>query len=156
MNPLYQELHRWSTKPFVWGETDCITCLADWVMRVGGANLDADRGIPGIDPAALIRGTYDSRGSCQRETGFLRDPVKTVDEGLATIRSSAGLLSRVEIPTRGDIAVIVVTDGDGRRGPCGALWLGEAWACKGPTGTTTLSPMMVHEVLAIWSIGYEA
>ncbi len=81
MTPLYQELHRWAAMPFIWGETDCMLCLADWVLHVKGH-----------DPAADIRGTYDCRGSCQRETGFLRDPVGAVEKCLATI----GDLPRVE------------------------------------------------------------
>ena len=141
MNPLYVELHRWAALPFIWGETDCMTCLADWIMRVRG-----------VEPAADIRGMYDSRGSCQRETGFLRDPVTAVDKCLATI----GGMARTDSPQPGDMAVIVVQDGAGRVSPCGALWLGAAWACKGPTGTTTVSPKAVHEVLAVWSVGYAA
>lgn len=116
-------------------------CLADWVLRVRG-----------VDPAAEIRGTYDSRGSCQRETGFLRDPVGAVENCLATI----GGLPRVGAPRKGDPAVIVVRDADGRLSPCGAVWLGSAWGCKGPNGTTTLKPRSVAEVLAIWGVGYEA
>lgn len=141
MTPLYQELHRWRSLPFIWGETDCMLVLADWIGRVRGA-----------DPAAHIRGTYDSRGSCQRETGFLRDPVGAVDRCLDTI----GGLARVKEPQCGDIAVIVIRDADGRVSPCGAVWLGTSWGCKAPTGATTLKPIAVLQVLAIWSVGYEA
>lgn len=147
MTPLYQELHRWAAMPFIWGETDCMLCLADWVLRVTGG-----------DPAVDIRGTYDSRGSCQRETGFLRDPVGSVEKCLATI----GGLPRVEEPKKGDVAVILARDADGRIGPCGAIWLGSAWGCKGPSGTTTISPRAADVMLdgknvpAIWSVGYEA
>ncbi|WIY23357.1 DUF6950 family protein [Parasedimentitalea psychrophila] len=141
MTPLYQELHRWAAKPFIWGETDCMLCLADWVLRVTGR-----------DPAAAVRGVYDSRGSCQRETGFLRDPVMAVEACLATI----GGLPRVDTPQPGDMAVLMVRDPDGRCSPCGALWLGSAWGCKGPQGATTLSPQAVCDVLAIWGVGYEA
>lgn len=128
-------------KPFIWGETDCILVLADWIERVRGA-----------DPAADIRGTYDSRGSCQRETGFLRDPVGVVEKSLATI----GGLERTQEPLTGDIAILRLMESDGRVSPCGALWLGSAWGCKGPSGATTLHPSNVVEVLAIWSVGYEA
>ena len=140
MTPLYQELHRWAGLPFIWGESDCMLVCADWVARVRG-----------LDPAASIRGTYDSRGSCQRETGFLRAPVAAVERCLATI----GGLDRVASPRAGDMAVIVAAEPDGRISPCGALWLGRAWGCKGQTGTVTLRPALVREVLAIWSVGYE-
>ncbi len=139
MTPLYQELHRWMGLPFIWGETDCMLVCADWIERVRGQ-----------DPAAHLRGTYDSRGSCQRETGFLRDPIGAVESCLATI----GGLDRVDEPQRGDMAVIRVHEPDGRVSPCGALWLGSAWGCKGPTGATTLNPCAVVEVLAVWSVGY--
>ncbi|GAA6190896.1 hypothetical protein [Phaeobacter sp. NW0010-22] len=140
MTPLYQELHRWSALPFIWGESDCMLCLADWVQRVRG-----------VDPAAHIRGTYDSRGGCQRETGFLRDPVAAVEGCLGTI----GGLERVGDPRTGDVAVIMVRDAEGRVSPCGAVWLGTAWGFKGPHSTTTLHPRAVQEVLAIWSVDYE-
>ncbi|MCB2130815.1 MAG: hypothetical protein KDE03_17550 [Rhodobacteraceae bacterium] len=141
MTPLYREMHRWMGLPFIWGETDCMMVLADWIKAVRGQ-----------DPAADIRGTYDNRGGCQRETGFLRDPVAAVEKCLATI----GGLERVCEPLPGDIALIVLTEPDGRVSPCGALWLGSAWGCKGPHGATTLHPAAVIEVLAIWRVGYEA
>ena len=147
MTPLYRELHRWSALPFIWGETDCMLVLADWVKAVHG-----------VDAAAHIRGTYDSRGSCQRETGFLRDPVGAVESCLATI----GGLERTKVPLKGDVAVIITKDADGRISPCGALWLGSAWGCKGPHGTTTINPKRAAPILcpegkpAIWSVGYAA
>lgn len=141
MTPLYAEIHRWATMPFVWGESDCITVLADWVARVHGR-----------DPMENIRGTYDSRASCQRETGFFRDPVGTIDAALETI----GGLPRVDEPSPGDIAVIRVAEEGGRVSPCGALWLGTCWACKSQRGAITLRPDMVHGVLAIWGVSYEA
>lgn len=141
MTPLYQELHAWMAKPFIWGETDCMICLADWVLRVTGK-----------DPAASIRGVYDSRGSCQRETGFLRHPVDAVETCLDTI----GGLPRVSLPSPGDVAVLMLRDGEGGHAPCGGIWLGTAWGCKGPSGTTTIKPAGVLEVLAIWGVGYDA
>lgn len=147
MSPLYHELHRWKSLRFIWGETDCMMCVADWILRVTGR-----------DPAADMRGSYDSRGSCQRETGFLRDPVAAVEKCLATI----GGLPRVQEPRKGDIAVILAWDAEGRVGPCGAIWMGDAWGCKGPSGTTTINPrvaQVVHDengIPAIWSVGYEA
>lgn len=115
--------------------------LGDWIAAVRGA-----------DPVAHLRGTYDSRGSCQRETGFLRDPVAAVDAALAAI----GGLDRADAPAVGDIAVLMAAEADGRVSPCGALWLGKSWALKGQSGVVTMDPRMVPQVLAIWSVGYEA
>jgi hypothetical protein len=140
MTPLYQELHRWRARPFVWGEMDCITAICDWVLRVRG-----------VDPGAPVRGTYDSRGACQRETGYFRDPVGVIGKLFADVG-----LARVEVAQPGDVALIVVADVDGRRSPCGALWLGAAWGCKGPHGTTAISPRVVGDPMAIWGVGYAA
>lgn len=141
MTPLFQELHRWMSLPFIWGETDCMLVLADWIAKVHG-----------VDPAAHIRGTYDSPGSCQRETGFLRAPVEAVERCLATI----GGLPRVDTALPGDIAVIVLPNGRGGTMAVGAIWTGTTWGCKGPEGTTTISPRLVADVLAIWGVGYAA
>ena len=138
MTPLIVELHRWMGLPHIWGETDCMMVLGDWVEKVTG-----------IDPAADLRFTYDSRGSCQKETGFYRDPVGVAAkyfEGVANLKRGNDLRA-------GDVAIIIRLDGV-RPEPSGAVWLGTAWGCKGPNGTTTLSPKLV-QVQAFWSVGYE-
>ncbi len=138
MTPLYQELHRWAGLPFIWGETDCFLVCCDWIARVTG-----------IDPAADLRGTYDSRGSAHRETGYLRDPIGSMDRYLRPCG-----FEQVKVRRPGDVALIVHREDDGRTSPFAALWLGEAWAVKGPDGVTTLSPKMVLLVLAVWGVGY--
>ena len=140
MSPLYRELHRWRGTPFIWGESDCFLCCCDWIETVTGK-----------DPAADIRGTYDSRGSAHRETGYLRDPIGSIEKYLDTI----GGLKRGDKLNAGDIGLIMMQESDGRRVPFAAIWLGEAWACKGPDGATTISPEVV-QVLASWEVGYEA
>lgn len=137
MTPLYAEIHGWMARPFIWGECDCCTVLADWVARVHG-----------VDPIADVRGLYDDPLSCERATGFVRDPVSAIDRALASV----GRFERAETPTAGDIAVVLPMAGDRR--PTGALWLGRAWACKGMTGATTYAPSAV-QVLAIWKMNYE-
>lgn len=139
MRPVYQELHRWAGTPFAWGQCDCMTVLADWVQRVRGQDF-----------MAHVRGLYSDIGSCERHTGFLRDPIAAVEDGLARI----GGLDRVSEPETGDIAVLLLAVGPGGRPTyCGGLWLGQAWGCKGPTGATTVRPSEVIEVLAIWRVG---
>lgn len=135
MAPLYQELHRWAVTPFRWGESDCCLIVADWIARVRGA-----------DPAAHLRGMYDSAGSCERETGFLSDPVAAVEDVLATI----GGLDRVTEPSRGDVAVY---QRHGERWAFGGVWTGTDWASKGQEGVTFLKPGEVRP-LAIWALGY--
>ncbi|WP_457645329.1 DUF6950 family protein [Profundibacter sp.] len=138
MTPIFQELHRWMATPHVWGVADCITVLADWVQVVTGT-----------DPMADVRMTYFDAASCQRETGFMRDPVAVFDKYAA----AAGLQRGNELRA-GDIAVIRRRDMVDPW-PVGGLWTGSAWACKGPHGVTTLAPKMV-EVIAFWNVGYEA
>ena len=140
MTPLYRQLHEWAKQPFIWGESDCMTSVCDWIEKVRG-----------FDPACDLRGTYDSRGSCQRETGFFRDPVGVVDRYF----QAAGDLPMTEDPRAGDVAIVQVQGADGRIDTCGAIWLGSAWGCKGPNGTTTIAPS-VARVLGIWSVGYAA
>ena len=111
--------------------------LADWVQRVTG-----------IDPADAVRLTYHDPGSCQRETGFLRDPVGSATrcfEGVAGLK-------RGNVLEVGDVAVLRRLDDP--RWPVGGLWTGASWGCKGSEGTTTLAPRIVA-IQAFWNVGYE-
>lgn len=140
MSPLYVALHHWAAVPFAWGETDCMLVLADWIMKV--------KACP--DPAADVRYTYHDAMTCQRAVRWFTEPVAAVDRCLATI----GGLPRVDAPEPGDMAVLGLRDANGRHMPCGALWLGTAWGCKGPDGATTIGPRVAGEPMAIWGVGY--
>ncbi|OWU78044.1 hypothetical protein ATO3_02605 [Marinibacterium profundimaris] len=137
MSPLYQELNRWSVLPFVWGETDCCLVLGDWIARVTGR-----------DPAAHLRGLYETPADCERLTRFLSDPVAALDRCGQTI----GGLPRVAAPARGDVGVYLRP---GSRWPFGGLWTGTQWASKGRDGVTFTAPGRVR-VLAAWGVGYAA
>lgn len=136
MTPLYQEMHRWLGMPFIWGESDCMIVLGDWIERIHG-----------IDPVADLRYTYDSPGTCQRMTGFFTDPVSTVAE-FAEVK--AGLVRRDGLACKGDVGVLRI--GGGRMDVAGGLFTGKSWAVKAPNGATTLKPL---EVLAVWDSRYE-
>lgn len=138
MTPLYGEINRWMTLPFIWGETDCALVCGDWIASVTGT-----------DPFDAIRMTYDSPGTCQKETGFLRDPVDAVGRYL----EAAGL-PRTADPVKGDVGVVkVLLEGVVR--PVTGLCLGDGrWAVKSPGGVTTLSPRAVLGVMQAWSVGY--
>lgn len=133
MSAEYQEVNRWLSLPFVWGECDCILILGDWIARVRG-----------IDPFAKDRMTYDSFASCQRVTKFFSDPVGVLEDRFAVL----GGLDQVYRPAPGDIAVL---DMAGQRHPVGGLWLGQCWAIKAPEGATTVVPEAVTP-LAIWRV----
>lgn len=136
MDDLYKEINSWLAKPFVWGECDCMLVLADWVLRVTGK-----------DPAIDMRYTYDSKFSCQRETGYFTDPVGTVAR---CFEQNAGL-KRTDHPVKGDVGVVEVPV-DGKIEAAGGIFTGKSWAVKAPQGATTLQPI---RVLAAWSVGYE-
>ena len=136
MDLLFAHINSWTVRPFLWGECDCCTVIADWVLEIHGS-----------DPIADVRGLYNDPLSCERATGFIRTPVEAIERALATV----GTFERTDTQQRGDIAVIRPLDGQSR--PTGALWTGTAWACKGEHGATTYRPAAA-EVLAIWRIGY--
>lgn len=136
MDLLYREINGWIGKPFIWGERDCMIVLGDWVQKVHG-----------FDPVADLRFTYDSAGSCQRQTRFFTDPVAAV----ARFAEDICGFQRVEEPSKGDVGVLRVPV-DGKMQPVGGLFTGHSWAVKAPMGASTIQP---HEVLAIWGVGYE-
>ena len=137
MTPLYAMLHRWSATEHVWGEADCMTSVCDWLVFCGWP-----------DPMADLRGCYDSAASCQRLTGFIRDPLTVTCERFGAVGLRRGNDLRV-----GDVAVIRRRDDPAV--PLGALWTGVSWAAKGLTGTATINAKLV-DVLAFWSVGYDA
>ncbi len=134
----YLELHRWQATPFVWGESDCMIVLADWVLAVTGK-----------DPARDLRGLYDDRVSCQRATGFFTEPLALLEQAFGGV---AGLPRGNELRV-GDVALLRASEG-GRPAPVGGLWMGDCWGCKGPDGVTTIRPELV-ELVAFWSVGFQ-
>lgn len=130
------ELHRWAATPHLWGQSDCMLVLADWVQRVTG-----------VDPAADIRGTYWDAKTCQDATGFLREPVKAV----ARYAEGVANLPRGNELRLGDVAVVRLADEP--RWPVGGLFLGAAWGFKSLSGVATRAPQFVR-VEAFWSVGY--
>jgi len=140
-SPLIIEAHRWLSLPMIWGEHDCMLCLADWFERVHG-----------FDPAADIRFTYDSASTCQKETGFLRDPLSATRRIAEDI---GGLRQTFTAPVKGDIGLIRTPDGE-RSVVCGGLWLGKGWLIKStPRGATVRSGAAILKTVAVWSMRYE-
>ena len=145
MSPLSTLLHYWAGTPFEWGRSDCALALADWY-----------RVLHGRDPAAHLRGQYFDALSCQRLCGWMTDPVRVVEECLATV----GGLPRVAEPRTGDVGVIDWPL-EGRTCPVGAIWFTDCWAVRGcdetrgGLGASTIHAQMVAP-RAIWGMGYEA
>ena len=136
MDTLHRHINTWLSKPFIWGECDCMLVLADWVWLVTGS-----------DPAKDLRYTYDSKFSCQRVTGFYSDPVGTVAR-FAEVNAG---LARTETPVKGDIGIVEVPV-DGSIQMAGAIFTGKSWALKAPHGATTMRPV---RVVVAWSVGYD-
>ena len=133
MDIIYATAHKWMATPFVWGASDCMLVLADYLVALGY-----------IDIGDKWRGTYDSALSCQRASGFLTDPVKPLRDGVARIP-----LDETMEPERGDIGVIRMRDGNGKMHGVGALFLGKNWAVKGEN-QVMVGP--ASEILAAWSV----
>jgi hypothetical protein len=138
--PLMLEAHRWMVLPTIWGQHDCMLSLADWYLRVHG-----------FDPAAHIRFTYDSPATCQKETGFLRDPLSATRD-IAEVHG--GLARKITPPVKGDIALLRLIS-DGRETCCGGMWLGRGWLIKGqPSGATLRTAGSILETMAVWDMRY--
>lgn len=135
MRPVYLAVNRLiAGRAFVWGRSDCMTVIADWV-----------RERTGTDPMRDLRGTYASAAECQRVTGYFRDPVGVV---AAQLEGVAGLV-RTEFPQAGDVGVVEVRQPDGLHS-VGAICLGRSWAAKAEgDGPITFRPV---RVLAAWDL----
>lgn len=132
MDILYAHLHRWMAEPFVWGKSDCMLVLADYLIALG---------FP--DAAAKWRGQYDSALSCQRVSGFLQNPAGVMGEAATSIG-----LPETDSPERGDVGVVRIRDQDGIK-LMGAVCLGKNWALKGEYTVVICKPL---EILAAWKV----
>lgn len=120
-------LTRYAERPFVWGQDDCSLFLADWWMEVHG-----------VDPAASLRGSYDSQETCHKVL-FWRGGLVCVVSGLA---KTVGAV-RTRNPQDGDFAVIRV-----RNKVVGAIRVGEFWAVR----NEQIGFVSDARVLRAWSI----
>lgn len=130
---LTEFLQRESSRPFQWGQNDCSLLLANWWQHVHG-----------VDPAAWLRGTYN--------TAERKDAVLIANRGLqrlvTRIARSAGA-SRAHKPDTGDFGLIA----HGGR-PYGAICTGRVgamacWAVRSETGVAFLTN---PRILRAWSI----
>ncbi len=131
---LFDTINRWKATPFVWGQSDCMIVLADWVMEVRG-----------VDPAADIRGRYHDEASCEAVTGFMSRPLE-----VAARRFEDVGLGRVGAAQIGDVALISIGNQ-----VLGAIWNGAGWVSKSERGAHAAHPRFT-QVLACWGVGYAA
>ena len=133
MTPLYLTLHRWAATPYVWGEADCMTSIADWVLAQKG-----------FDPASEMRGTYGDPAVCTVARRYAANPLPMWDRSLTA-------LPRAQSAAPGDIGLVVWP---GERRLSGALCLGREWASR-IEGRGVLTGR-VARIEAAWGIGYAA
>lgn len=138
MTELSRFLTLWFGRPFAWGDSDCCLALADWVIAARGLDFD---------PADHLRGMYDDIVSCNRLTGFLRDPVAVIEGCAARVP-----LARTDDPAPGDIGLVQVVRGT-RLNTVGAIRTPHPgqWAAHAPWGVSAGRPAAV---LAAWSVGW--
>ncbi len=134
MDALDLELNKWMTEPFTWETHNCCFLAGRWVAQVVG-----------FDPSESDHFTFDDMGSCQRTTGWFRDPVGTFDK-----RAVVAGLPRTDTPRRGDVGVIKVPD---ERHPVAGIFTGQSWAFKTQNGVKSWAPKTV-EPLAVWSVNF--
>ncbi len=115
-----------SVAPFVWGESDCMMEVADWVRRRTG-----------FDAGGLWRGRYADQDGC-------RALIRAAGGFVPAMRATASAAGLVETdgPQRGDIGVVlaeIVHLGRRRvRVPIGGVFLGRLWRIKVDVGHAAL------------------
>lgn len=97
-------------KPWNWGEHDCCTFMAGWVMERGNS-----------DPMSFIRGSYDSELSGLRRVREGGGLIPLWDRGM----SEAGVDEAEEFEA-GDVGIIQAPTEEGLN-ECAAIYSGERW-----------------------------
>ena len=128
MRELLPFLRRSLREPFVWGERDCALWVCDWLQCRHG-----------IDPAAHLRGTYDSEMSCRRM--YVRGG--GIEQMASECFSAAGMVETTR-PATGDVGAVVASAGTTL-----AIKTQSQWAMKAPAGVTLGNP----PVLKAWTFG---
>ena len=116
---------------FQWGERDCGLIQADWVVATGRP-----------DPAAAVRGRYDSAETCLEVCG-----APDYQTAIAAIADGAGL-PRIDNPWAGDIGILDVPN----VGPLGGIMtVGGSWAFRTSRGITW-SRMAPGRLIQAWEV----
>ena len=118
-----------ASRPFIWGESDCILTGADWVREVEG-----------WDPGADFRGRYDTEEEAE---AWL-----TIAGGLVGIIRAQMRRPLVLDPREGDVGVVTVMGPKGQT-EVTAICTGRRWAAKSPRGLW----IGQAEFQAAWRVG---
>lgn len=121
-------LRKWAREPFVWGKTDCMLSVADYL-------IDA----VGVDCGGRYRGRYSTRRGCMRVSGFHRDPVGAAEMCITEIP-----LALTASPAFGDVGVVAFGET-----VAGGLCLGSKWAARADEGVIIAAPT---KILKAWAV----
>lgn len=120
-----ETLRNWGRGSHIWGKTDCMLSVADFILEVTG-----------IDYGVRFRGRYDDEAGARAAMAAYGGPVALLDyTGLATL---AG-------PRRGAVCVVETNGGD----RIGALCTGDAIAVRLERGVVEVSVKLIN-VIKYW------
>ena len=136
MNPLFAFANSRIATRHVWGQSDCLTFVADWVQLLHG-----------VDPAADLRLTYGSFAECQRVTGFFTNPL-----GVVRPRMTACGFAEGGPAVQGDVGILLQIISAQVTRPFGAVCMGHQWATLSDQGLMVLD---AQKVVAVWPMGFD-
>lgn len=122
-------LQAWRQGEFIWGTSDCLISLADYVFD-----------LTGYDGGEPFRGRYDDEAGAWR--------LLEQHGGGIAVFDRAPVLERTDAPARGDIVFFDVGDSQ----PIGALCTGRGIAARRDRGTAEIGMRFVR-IVAAWKIG---
>jgi hypothetical protein len=130
MSDLGEYLKRATRTPWVWGQHDCCSFIADWSIECGHP-----------DPMQFMRGRYRTERGALLAIRRNRGLVVLVEHGM----KSAGIPKVTDDLRPGDVGVIEVETEDRTNRAC-AIWTGERWASLGLRGLICRPA----DALAVW------
>lgn len=119
-------LSRYRSEPFEWGVLDCMIGPADFVWKRTG-----------IDGAAHLRGQYHDAKSCNRLTGYLKNPLGVFDDCVQRVG-----LEPTRQPLKTSIGLI---DTSLHERPLGGICIGQHWALMGEIGLIITEALHVRK-----------
>lgn len=124
-----------SAVPFVWGQSDCALLIADWAVANGHP-----------DPAAHLRGTYDTEDACRS----LLVAAGGLSAVVADCAARIGLKALHE-PAFGAVGVIGSATNQARQ--WAGIWQGHRWMVRwlSPDGRPTWA-LFSARPLAMWAV----
>lgn len=121
-------LKLWRSTPFVWGQSDCMLSIGDYVASAGGK-----------DVTALFRGLYASEAGALDQMGL--------HGGMAGFAALAGL-QVATVPQRGHVIALATSGGMDH---IGALCTGDGVAARLERGVIEVNLRHI-KIIGAWSL----